>query len=60
VACTVPQAKLEFQVEEDEMGETSSTNGEAYILLMEKPEGRRRLGRTMTRWMVILKWIFEW
>jgi hypothetical protein len=41
-------------VEEDEMGGSSSTNGEkrnAYRLLVGKPEGKRPLGRPRRRWM---------
>jgi hypothetical protein len=40
------------QVEEDEMGGACSTNGEkkyAYRLLVEKPEGKRQLGRPRRR-----------
>jgi hypothetical protein len=39
---------------EDEMGGTCSTNGgkrNAYRLLVEKPEGKRPLGRPRCRWV---------
>jgi hypothetical protein len=37
---------------EDEMGEACSTHGEknAYMILVEKPEGERPLGRPRQRW----------
>jgi hypothetical protein len=51
------------QVKEDEMGRACSTNGgeEKCIydrLLVEKPEGKRPLGRRRRGWG-ILKWILE-
>jgi hypothetical protein len=41
------------QVKEDEMDRAFSTNGEkmnAYRILVEKPEGKRLLGRPRRRW----------
>jgi hypothetical protein len=35
------------------VGETSN----AYKILVEKPEGKRRLGRPTRRWGIILEWI---
>jgi hypothetical protein len=40
--------------EEDEMGKACSTNGgkrNTYRILVEKPEGKRPLGRTRRRWV---------
>jgi hypothetical protein len=31
----------------------------AYRILVEKPEGKRPLGRPRRRWVTILKWILE-
>ena len=31
----------------------------AYRFLVEKPEGKRQLGRPRRRWKEILKWIFR-
>jgi hypothetical protein len=39
---------LNYEVEEEEMGKTCRTNGEkrnTYMLTVEKPEGKRTLGR---------------
>ena len=44
------------------MGRTCSTYVErrvAHRALVEKPEGRRSLGKLRRRWGIILKWIFE-
>jgi hypothetical protein len=41
------------QIEKDEMGGTCSTYGEgrgAFRVLVEKPEGKRPLGRLKSRW----------
>jgi hypothetical protein len=47
-------------VKGDEMGRACSTNEDkmnACRILMEKPEGKRPLGRLRRRWWIILKWI---
>jgi hypothetical protein len=31
----------------------------AYRILVEKPEGKRPLGRSRRRWSIILKWVLE-
>jgi hypothetical protein len=33
--------------------------GEAYTVLVRKPEGKRKFGRHVRRWGLILKWIFK-
>jgi len=43
-------------------GGTYSTNGEvrnAYEILVGKPQGKRRLGRSRCRWRIILKYILK-
>jgi hypothetical protein len=53
--------QLEEQVllcKEDEMGRASSTNGEegnAYRILVRKPDGKRPLGRPRRRWVDNIK-----
>jgi hypothetical protein len=45
-------------LKEDEMGRACSTNGEtrnAYRILVEKPEGKRPLGRPTRRWVDNIK-----
>jgi hypothetical protein len=49
---------LDNQVKEDEMGSAFRTNGEtrnAYWILVEKPEGKRLLGRPRCRWVDNIK-----
>jgi hypothetical protein len=49
------------QFEEDNMGSACNTVGEknAYRGLFPKPEKNMRLGRTGSKWRIILKWIIE-
>jgi hypothetical protein len=52
------QYNLNDQVKEGEMDRICSTNGanrNAYRILMEKPEGKRRLGRPRRRWVNSIK-----
>jgi hypothetical protein len=49
---------LKKKVKDDEMGRACSTNGEnrnAYRILVEKPEGKRPLGRPRRRWVDNIK-----
>jgi hypothetical protein len=54
--------EMKIQIKEDDMSGSCSTHGNMrniYKILVEKPKGKRPLGRPKHKWEIILEWILK-